>query len=181
MANNCFYTMKATSKDENALKRLISIMKYKDPEYFIYRCFSVSGDISKEGDYYVANLTGDVAWSCSKWFETEEKPEDLIVLKYDENMKEIYGTAHYISLDILCKKLEIGLELYSEESGCCFQEHYLVDANGNILIEDCVEWTEDWWDEENDCERDEPVYTGGFDDYCCFAHAKEIFGELEMA
>ena len=85
MANNCFYTMKATYKDETALKRLISIMEYKDPEYFIYRCFSVSGDITKEEDYYVANLTGDVAWSCSNWFGTEEKPDDLIVLKFDLN------------------------------------------------------------------------------------------------
>ena len=176
--------LKAVAKEKSALERLVSIMEYKDPEYFIYRCFSVSGDITKEGDYYVANLTGDVAWSCTKWFETEEKPEELIVLKYEDGWKctrPVFGTAHYITLDLLCKKLEIGLELYSEESGCCFQEHYHVDANGNILIKDCVEWTEDWWDEENDCERDEPVYTGGFDDYCCFAHAKEIFGELEMA
>ena len=40
MANNCLYTMKAVSKDENALKRLAKIMEYEDNEYYIYRCFS---------------------------------------------------------------------------------------------------------------------------------------------
>ena len=181
MANDCLYTIKAVAKEKSALERLVSIMEYKDPEYFIYRCFEAYSNIFKDGDYYVADISGSVAWSCSNWFGHEEKPEELIVLKYDENMNKTYGTSHYITLDLLCKKLGVGIELYSEESGCCFQEHYLVDVNGNIIIDESCEWTQDWWDEENDCERDEPITTGGFDDYCCFSYANEIYGELEMA
>lgn len=175
MANNCFYTMKAVAKDKSALERLISIMTYKDPEYFIYRCFDANAEISQDGDYYVADITGDVAWSCTRWFESEEKPEELIILKYEDGMKPIYGTAHYITLDVLCKKLGIGIELYSEESGCCFQEHYIVNHNGELIINESVDWTEDWWDEENDCEREEPLITGGFSYYCEFDDNDSIY------
>ena len=176
MANNCFYTMKAVSENKEALERLISIMEYKDPEYFIYRCFEAHSNIYKDGEYYVADISGDVAWSCSNWFGTEEKPEELIVLKKDDNWNPIHGTAHYITLDLLCKKLGVGIEVFSEESGCCFQEHYMVNSEGEITINETTEWTEDWWDEENDCERDEPITTGGFEYYCQFNYPCEIFG-----
>ena len=176
MANTCLYTIKAVSKNEDAIKRLIQIMNYKDPEYFIYRCRSVyDNGIYKDGDYYVADLNGDVAWSCNRWFATQENKDELVVIKYDDDFNPTYGTAHYISLDLLCKKLGVAIELYSEESGCCFQEHYQVNANGEIVCSECVEWTEDWWDEENDCERDEPITTGGFEYYCQFGYPDEIY------
>ena len=168
MANTCIYTMKAVSENKEALERLVSIMKYKDPEYFIYRCFEAHSNIYKDGEYYVADISGDVAWSCSNWFGHEEKPDELIVLKYDENMKEIYGTSHYISLDLLCKKLGIGIEVFSEERECCFQEHYMVNSEGEITINERVEWIEDWWDEA--------ITTHGFEYYCQFNYPCEIFG-----
>lgn len=174
MANNCSYCIKAVSKSKESLERLESIMHYEDTEYFIYRCFSAEFNIYKDGEFYVADIFGDVAWSCSKWFESKEDTKDLIVLKYDDNMNPIYGTSHYISLDYLCKKLEIGVELYSEESGCEFQEHYLVNQNGEFLVNECVEWSQNWYD-ENDNPLDEPIEEGGFDYYCEFSFPNEIY------
>ena len=175
MANNCFYQMKAVAKNKEALERLVQIMKYKDSEYFIYRCFEAESNIYKDGDFYVADISGDVARSCSKWFETQEKPEELVVLKMDDNWNPIHGTAHYISLDLLCKKLGIGIELFSEESGCQFQEHYSVNANGEFLVNECTYWTQEWYD-ENDNLLDEPIESGGFEYYGCFNYPKEIYG-----
>ena len=175
MANNCFYQIKAVAKNKEALERLVQIMKYKDSEYFIYRCFEAEANIYKDGDFYVADISGDVAWSCSKWFATQENKDELIVLEYDNEFNPTYGTAHYISLDLLCKILGIGIELFSEESGCCFQENYHVNPNGEIIVSDVVEWTEDWWDYENDCERDEPITTGGFDYYGQFNSPEDIY------
>lgn len=65
MPNWCSYTMKAVSKSKDALDRLIKIMTYEDKEYYIYRCASVGvSDEVQEGDYFVAMVYGDVAWSC---------------------------------------------------------------------------------------------------------------------
>ena len=33
------------------------------------------------------------------------------------------------------------MEVYSEESGCCFQEHYICDK-GDVICDECVEWNE---------------------------------------
>ena len=38
------------------------------------------------------------------------------------------------------------MEVYSEESGCCFQEHY-VFVDGDLICEECVEWNEYWIDD----------------------------------
>ena len=43
------------------------------------------------------------------------------------------------------KKLNLEIECYSEEPGCCFQEHY-VFKNGAIAEKECVEYRE-WYDE----------------------------------
>lgn len=39
------------------------------------------------------------------------------------------------------KRLNLDIEVYSEECGCCFQEHYII-VNGNIVADECVDWYE---------------------------------------
>ena len=174
MANNCFYEMKAVAKSKEALERLVEIMKYKDSEYFIYRCFSAEANIYQDGEYYVADISGDVAWSCSKWFGHEENKDELIVLSYDKDMNETYGTSHYITLDILCERLEIALEVYGQESGCEFQEHYVVNSKGEVVVSECESWSQIWYD-ENDNMLDEPIEVGGFEYYGLFSYPNEIY------
>lgn len=182
MANNCFYQMKVVADKKENIERLLTILNYKDNEYFIYRVFSADNFdvIVEENGLFYAVIEGDVAWSCAKWFETEEDEKTLICLGYekDENGMElfdkpIYGTAHYITLDLLCKKLNIGIELYSEECGCEFQEHYVVNHNGEIVVNKCVEWRT-IYEDENGNELNEPYEEGGFGDWE-FALTNEIF------
>ena len=47
----------------------------------------------------------------------------------------------FITLDEACKKWNLTVEVYSQETGCCFQEHILVDK-GSIVIDDCVDYNE---------------------------------------
>ena len=168
MANCCLYTMKAVSKDENALKRLVKIMNYEDPEYYIYRCGSAYIDkTDKDGDFFVYKISGDVAWSADHWFGT-----------YEHNDKDhtLENGAHYISLDLLCERLGIAVEIYTEEPGCCFQEWIMCDHNGCVQS-DTVEWMQQWQDEDGN-DLDEPVEQGGFgDDYCNFNYASVIWGD----
>lgn len=175
MANNCYYRMKAVADNEDALKRFVEIMKYNDDEFFIYRCFNADaeGEIQKENELFSLIITGDVAWSCVKWFDGVED--------FDCKAQNLDGTlrnnSHYITLDLLCNKLGIGLEVWSQESGCEFEEHYIVNRKGEIVINEEEVWSQDWWDEENNCEREEPIEIGGFDDWGSFCLANEIFYE----
>lgn len=175
MANICFYKMKAVAKNKEALERLIKIMQYRDSEYFIYRCVKAEVNIYKDEDFYVADISGDVAWSCSEWFATQENKDELLVLDYDFKDSTIYGTAHYISLDLLCKKFGIGIELFSEASECQFQEHYLVNSNGDFVFNECEHWEQEWYD-ENDNLLNNPIESGGIECYGCFNYPKEIYG-----
>jgi hypothetical protein len=110
------------------------------------------------------------------WFETAEKKEDLFISGYNKDNKPIYGTSHYITLDLLCKRLDFGIEVFAEESGCCFQQHFMVNHNGEIVIHDVEHWEEHWFDDDGN-ELDEPYETGGLDDYLNFAYTEEIYGE----
>lgn len=140
MANNCSYTIRAVADNKEALERLLSIMKYKDNEFYIYRCFCAElagGEISAEGDKFVAEIFGDVAWSCNNWFDDEDNPDEKLLIEYekDENGNEcrdkpIYGTAHYTSLVHVAKTLGIAFELWADEMGCGFQQHAIVNESG---------------------------------------------------
>jgi predicted Rossmann fold nucleotide-binding protein DprA/Smf involved in DNA uptake len=59
-------------------------------------------------------------------------------------------------------------------SGNCFQEHYLVNHEGEFIYNESVEYYENWAD-ENGNELVDPIPTGGFDDFEVFASAKEIY------
>lgn len=39
------------------------------------------------------------------------------------------------------KRLNLDIEVYSEECGMCFQEHYVI-INGDTVISECVDWQE---------------------------------------
>lgn len=180
MANNCWYNMVAVAPKKETLERLIRIMNYEDNEYFIYRCFSVSQNneiiFDKKNNLYSVNLQGDVAWSCDMWFDGKENKDELIIIgrEKDDHSKLIYGTAHYITLDLLCQKLDFGLEVFAEESGCEFQEHHTVNHNGEHYDES-ADWREEWCDEDGN-ELDEPISIGGLENYLNFDTCEMIYG-----
>jgi hypothetical protein len=168
--------MVVVSPNKENLERLIKIINYKDDEYFIYRCFSVSeNEIIKENNLYTVNLCGSVAWSVSRWFEWKENKNEKVIIGRDENNNNIYGNAHYITLDILCERLNLGIEIFAEESGCCFQEHYTINHNGECICNESAEWIEHWVDEDGN-DLDEPYEEGGLYDYNVFSTPEEIYG-----
>ena len=52
----------------------------------------------------------------------------------------------FITLIEACRKWNITMEVYSEEPGCCFQEHYII-RNGVVEVDDCVDWYEYFLDD----------------------------------
>ena len=168
MSNDCFYQMKAVSKTKDALEKLKKILNYKDEDYYIYRVKDAEAfdEIAKEGDFYVLNIDGVVAWSCGYWFNESRKTEN------DHELPN-FPNATYTTLINICKKLGIAIEVFGKENGNCFQEHYQCDHNGNVF-EDSEDWFEEWEDEDGN-ELDEPIESGGLKDYGVYLPAAELY------
>lgn len=157
MANNCFYMLRAVSNNKAALDRLVSIMKYEDPWYYIYRVFSAESDIECEEPHGLFSrvISGDVAWSAKLWVHDELSSSSPYCSETDRQYK---------TLTELCKMLNFAVEIYTKETGLEFQEHYIVDNLGNILVSERADWGEEYDDDDEDLA--EPIGEwGGFEDW----------------
>lgn len=191
MANDCCGTMRVVAKDKSAIDRFEKIMQYEDDEFFCYRVFQFErfDDALYDGDgYWVAEYSTDVAWGSDKWFHDDDSPYEHIVKGHKmvkvklSNGKEveredwdnpIYGTAHYTSVRHLCEMLKIGVELWTTEPGCGFEEHATCDSLGRIDYK-TAEYSEEY--------TDDGEFVGekhGFEDFGDWLSASEIYGGRE--
>ena len=116
MANDCYYLMHVTAKSKEAIDRFLAIMQDKDETYKLYRIFNSSlNTLEERYGLFHADLDGDVAWSADQWFHPS-----------DPNLT---------SIPQLCKLLNISVEIFTEECGLEFQEHYIVNSKGEVLEE----------------------------------------------
>ena len=83
---------------------------------------------------------------------------------YYNDLKIRYGNnSKATTLRFESARLNLIIELYSEEPGCCFSEHIMF-VNGEGIINDCVDYYERWYDED-DNELDEPIIEGGYESW----------------
>ena len=155
MANNCGFSLKARGSEKD-LSRLLSIMNYTDSEYRLYRIFEAVADTYEESN--TIYIYGDCAWSVRScmldiefnYYNSAKKTNSLV------DNKGVKG----ITIDQLAKILNLDIEIWSEEYGCGFQEHYIINHNGEIEVSDCVDAV------EVEVGDDEWEVQGGFPDYC---------------
>lgn len=142
MPNYCSFELKAVGKKENLIK-LHEIMnrRYnctKNDEEHLWRVFEAeecdnsfefkNENCDKNEDFIV--ILGYCAWSVySCMFDGPGTYQET-----DETGK---GT----TISRISKDLELKIEIFSEEPGMCFSEHYLID-NGDIIIDDTVDFYE---------------------------------------
>lgn len=72
-------------------------------------------------------------------------------------------------LEEITSKLDIAVEIYSEETGMCFQEHFIYHK-GKRIIDECVEYHENY-----DEATDESNPEGGFKEYGYFTELEFLF------
>ena len=134
MPNICGYSMSITGK-ESQVNELIQIMQNDydgtpNEPLHLWRVFSAE-EVSREvkDDLVTVLISGDCAWSVGTcMFEGGYQAQ------FNAN-NERNGT----TLEKETKRLGLAVEIYSEECGCAFMEHYIV-ASGNIIEDECVEW-----------------------------------------
>jgi len=141
----------------------------------MFRVFDAVNDEIEErydGRFEVI-ISGYCAWGVSSC---------MLEGGYYRSFKEEYGSrSRGTTLLLESERLGLDIEVYSEESGMCSQEHYII-TNGELTCEESVEWEEVWVEDyktkkeaEEDLEmeitdeewalgRDEGYFTrGGFD------------------
>lgn len=153
MANICCFVMRVKGKKENVLKFQRIITRDRtgmdvDDEIFaeeISKCFykwieecNVYNEKETKDGEYVIEMSGDCAWSVSTAMLSN-------------------GTGIY-NIEDLSQDLKLKIEVYSEEYGIGFQEHYFFD-NGNQLIDEiCTDAFEFYIENEDDLKEVNELY-----------------------
>lgn len=142
MPNFCAYSMCVKGKKEN-IEEFIKVIQanydYNTNEFSCDRhMFRVFGAYDSEieeldNNIYQVIINGDCAWSVASCMFEDGYYKD-VKERYPDNFK---GT----TLQLESARLNLDIEVFSEESGCCFQEHYII-IKGNIECDECVDWEE---------------------------------------
>ena len=136
MANNCFFTMHVKGKKENVDEFFAELRDYERVPHF-WRVFSADRlDLQTEPDgTVVAEIIGDCAWSvyCCMCDGAGTYAKDCPQVS--------------TSLQKESKRLSLAIEIFSEEPGAEFQEHYHYEHGERIAAED-VKWHSFWFDED---------------------------------
>ena len=152
MANLCSFSMQIKgSKD--GIKRFYEAMTQEKDVW-----------MGRGADCYIEfedDNTASINGSC-KWSIQSALIDNAMSMDYQKKTGEGYWSwdeesqkRDYITLFEACKKYHVNMEVYSEEPGCEFQEHYKYE-NG-CELEDCVDYSEEY-----DEETDEYISTGGY-------------------
>lgn len=145
MPNYCYYSMCAIgSKDsiEEFIKVIQADYDYGTMEFsydrHFFRVFEADDDeIKKIGPHlYQVTISGNCAWSVSSCMFNDHSTSYYASLK-SRYPKDFRGT----TLPIESERLNLNIEVFSEECGMCFQEHYVI-INGDIIVRECVDWEE---------------------------------------
>ena len=170
MPNLCSYSMRIKGSKENVYEFHKRMRDYDMPNH-LWRMFET--DIYDEFDNGDGTITIDVAGNCA-W-------------SIESCCRESGYSGGVDLFEVNSRELNLEIESWSDESGMCFQEHYHY-KNGECLIDDCVDWTEYYYDEDgyesfedfkkenglpDDLTEDDLddcccYYEGGFDNYCKF-------------
>lgn len=147
MPNICLYSMCTIGKKED-VEEFIKVIKadydYGTMEFshdrHFFRVFEADCDEIEDlganiyGDnLYKVIINGECAWSVGCCMFRGGYYDDF----KERFQNEFRGT----TIPAESERLNLSIEVFSEECGCCFQEHYTV-IDGKIIEDECVDWYE---------------------------------------
>lgn len=154
MANLCSFSMMVKGKKENMEKFTNALLQKGD----IWMGRGATADIDWDWDEDTIVINGWCKWSIQSALirnavSMEKQRTSGIGNWYFEDIKDV---KEVISLWQACEKFNVNMEVFSEESGCCFSEH-LKYENGNIT-NDTTDYNEEYNEESGEWES-----YGGYD------------------
>ena len=136
MANLCSFLMKVRGNKEDILQFYKALTQ--DGKIWMGR--GAGADIEFEDNDFAA-LTGTCKWSI------QSAVIDNAISMRTDSRPWYFGEGlsskdfEFVTLYEACKRWNLVMEVYSEECGCQFQEHFVCDK-GEVLCDDCVGWEE---------------------------------------
>ena len=140
MANMCDFEMRVAGRRVD-IAAFFDAMEQRG-KYIMGR--GASADIYYDDDEPTTKAT---IYGYCKWSVMSALVDNAIDMrKHPENWcwpgsDERDDDCEYITLFEACRKWNLDMEVYSAESGCCFQEHYMIE-DGTLTCEDCVDYYE---------------------------------------
>ncbi|MGN8644208.1 hypothetical protein ACTQZR_12885 [Catenibacterium mitsuokai] len=190
MPNLCDYSMKIVGKKED-IADFIEVMQcdydYENYEFSfnrhmggrVFEAIEDSEGITLENGKYSIEIYGNCAWSVQACMTDGN-------FTYYKEFKDEYGdNSRSTTLQLESERLHLDIEVYSNEIGIGFQEHYLI-KEGHTKISESVDFSayciEDYETKEeaeldNDLtitdeewsDNDGYIYRGGFKNYGVFS------------
>ena len=159
MANNCFYDMRVAGKKETVESVIEFVKNHSYDGCDVYDENESSTEYEKDvfinGDVKWSVMT---AWNTDKYYDqsrtsfaiTTSKGEKVAGVTDTELQERIMRAEEERRKgpSILDFKDDINIEIYSEESGMGFAEHFII-KNGEIVVDDTRHFSE-IYNEEND-------------------------------
>jgi hypothetical protein len=158
MPNYCNYSMCVVGKQRKNVEEFIKVINadynYGTMEFsydrHMFRVFEATADeIEDRGDgTFEVIINGYCAWSVASCMLEHGYYRD-VKRDYPDNFR---GT----TLPLESKRLGLDIEVFSEESGMCFQEHYII-SNGELEVDETEDWEEIWvedYETKEDAEED---------------------------
>ena len=141
MANNCMYSMLIVGEKEN-VNEFEQMMQYSHPQNIcfarIFEAYESRRFLLKDGRTAV-QLDGDCAWSV---FSCMMEGYGTYYSDHKDNSDTKLTTLTHEG-----ERLRLDIEIFSEEPGIGFTEHYRI-INGQIIVYDCLDYEECWYDED---------------------------------
>lgn len=157
MANLCSFLMKVKGNKEEDIESFCKALS-QNGKIWMGRGAEIDPTFEDDG---IAIISGWCKWSVmsalidnaismrtepERWYHPEDEEEH-----------------EYITLWEACERWNLVIEVYSEEGGCCFQEHYICDK-GDIICDQCEDWEVYYVDEYETKEEAEEDFGVEFTD-----------------
>lgn len=131
MANWCEFDIRIVGSEENC--KLFQLIIQGEHEKKFSRVFNAWVVYEEQcSDRYMMELSGNCAWSVACAMNKEKHNPDELACA---------------TLQGLSAELCLAVEVYAREPGVGFAEHYWF-VNGEMKAEECVDYTETYWDKE---------------------------------
>ena len=160
MANLCSFMMVVVGNTEENINLFLDMMNQNGKTWMGRGAEASIDNIEHEDGKYRAEISGWCKWSVEaamvdNAISMREHPEKWSGHGKDDDGNEL----RFITLYEACEELNLDMEVYSEEPGCEFQEHYLF-RDGILELEETEHYEEVYNEETEDYEG-----IGGFGDW----------------
>lgn len=158
MANLCSFSMIIVGNKKENIDLFCNIMNQNGTTWMGRGAEASIDNIEEIDGRYRAELSGWCKWSVEaamidNAISMRNEPEIWSGHGYDSNGNKL----RFITLYEACEELDLDMEVFSEEPGCGFQEHYLF-RNGVLEKDESCDYSEEY---DEDTEEYEPI--GGFE------------------